>query len=113
MNDIIINPGHNLIFRFNGNMEVNAKVDAFNALVQNKLNNGDVSPHGRRPVRQAANNPNWNAEQNALFQSIYSAEQLCVMNQNHKDNQISHDASVLLNLFRNDRWPVFDLLAVF
>lgn len=109
MNDLIIHPenNQNLIFRFNGAMEINLKVNEFNALVHNKLNNGEVMHHGRRPVRQVAHNPMWSEAQNALFQSIYSSEQLCVMNQNDKDNQISHDARVLLDLFRNGQWPLF------
>ena len=81
-------------------------VDDFRDLVRNKLQNRVVVPHGRRVRRFAANNPIWNDLKNDLFGWTFDCAQLRVSEISQEvDNQIQHDAQVLMHLFRHNIWP--------
>lgn len=103
--EIVIEPR---LVDMNGNLDISQMVNAFRNLVHNKLLNGDVVPHHPRRVRRvAANNPDWNDAKNALFQEVFHKAQLQVSeNSREVDNQIQNDARVLMNMFRQNIWPL-------
>ena len=88
------------------NINISQMVDDFRDLVRNKLQNRVVVPHGRRVRRFAANNPIWNDLKNDLFGWTFDCAQLRVSEISQEvDNQIQHDAQVLMHLFRHNIWP--------
>lgn len=101
--EIVIEPRY---IDIDGNINISQMADDFRVLVHNKLQNRDVIPHGRRVRRFAANNPIWNEFKNALFGWTFDCAQLRVSeNSEEVDNQIQHDARVLMHLFRANIWP--------
>ena len=101
--EIVIQPRY---IDIDGNINISQMADDFRDLVRNKLQNRDVIPHGRRVRRFAANNPIWNEFKNALFGWTFDCAQLRVSeNSEEVDNQIQHDARILLHLFRANIWP--------
>lgn len=102
---IVIHPRY---IDINGNINISQMVNDFRQLIRNKLLNGNVvRHHPRRILRVAANNPDWNDAKNDLFGEVFRDAQLRVSeNSIEVDNQIQNDARVLMNLFRQNIWPL-------